>query len=198
MAKKAKKEAEVKVEAQVEQKPVEETKVEAQAETETKAEVQPERPAFPAGFCLDETTWASNERLLDEASESCKACQRDMADTYGTCKARDAFIAGQVVASKTARKSSGKTKEPSAPTQGSIINGMLKESKPLKDIIAAVAATYYGNNIKAADGRVKRHIQRGIIGGEARNAAEMKPYVAYLSAKKEEPKAEEQTAAATE
>lgn len=190
MAKKSKKEAEVKAESNVEQQPTEDPKPET-AETGEKVEAKPERPAFNAGFCLDETTWASNERLLDESSESCKMCQKDMPDTHGACKARDAFLSAEALAGKAPKKpGERKSKEPAAPTQGSIINGMLKESKPLKDIIAAVATAYYNGNVKAADGRVKRHIQRGIIGGEARNAAEMKPHVAYLSAKKEEEKKE--------
>lgn len=192
MSKKDKKAEMKKVETQ---EPTPEIKTEIK-EPDPVVETKATKPDFPAGFCLSEADWASSERHYDAASTSCQQCGKDPAlkGTFDTCILRDRFLADQ--GAKGAKKVAGtrKAKEPGKPTQGDVINGFIKASKPLSEIAAEIAPMYYGGNVKAALGRVKRHVYAGIIQGGSSCSKEMLPFVGYLQAKAPEPEKKEANA----
>ena len=144
-------------------------------------------PAMTAEFCLqDQKHWDSKDDIYNPASNECKSCLKDFPEQPAVCASRTAYL--QSLTGKKTKSGAAKTprakavKADGAPNQTDLINGLLKASTPLEAIVTAVAAVHYGGSTQTANGRIARHI-KSITTGACKSATEMKPFLAYLTAK---------------
>ena len=172
--------------------------VEAAATAAPVEEQKPQRPEMPAQFCLEPAEWAGNNNAIyADESNDCKQCQKDYPDTAAACKARQDFLAlvesipagkNEKTAKKARPASSGRASR--TPSNGrkpaSVrIDDLLKERKPLDEIVAAIAVSEYGSEgdaaKKSARVRIESHL-KAIRTGTYCRADLMKPEITYLNA----------------
>ena len=148
-------------------------------------------PTMPANFCMDQKDWEGTGVCYDPASNNCKTCEKDFPETLAVCKARAEFLGVVVKAGKTAKakKASGpkavRTNKNGVAPQSTRIDEMLKASKPLAEMVSALAASDFGGDNeagkKAADARITSHL-KAIRTSTYCRAALMAPFIAYLAA----------------
>lgn len=162
------------------------------AKVETSESPKIERPNMPADFCMQPSDWEGTGECYDPNSNNCMACEKDFPETAQVCKARADFLGIMGKAGKTAKakKAPGqkavRVKKNGKLPQSLVIDGYLKESKPLTEMISALAESDFGGcseaGLKAAGDRITSHL-KAIDTGKYCRTAEMKPFVAYLKAK---------------
>ncbi len=140
-------------------------------------------PAETPYTCIqDGKYWGSKEDIFDKTAFECKDCEKDHPGQQLVCAARTAYLLSntskKIGAVRTPRAKSKKTD--GAPNQTDLINSMIKSSTPLSEMVEALAKAHYGENVKGAERRIKRHV-KSICNNACTSAAEMKPYVVYLT-----------------
>jgi hypothetical protein len=182
------------VEQENQKKAAEKVKDEAVQTKEAASTIpEKEKPTEPAALTLPEETphtciqdgkyWISKEDVFDKTAFECQDCEKDHPGQQLVCAARTAYLQ-----SLTGKKA-GRTKAPrakskktdGAPNQTDLINQMIKTSTPFSEMVTLLAKAHYGENVKGAESRINRHV-KSINAGSCSSAAEMKPYVAYLTA----------------
>ena len=163
-----------------------------EAKVETSAPPKIERPNMPEGFCMQPSDWEGTGVCYDPGSNNCASCEKDFPDTFLVCKARADFLGIAGLAGKTAKakKAPGqkavRVRKDGKLPQSLIIDGYLKASKPLTEMISTLAESDFGGcteaGLKAAGDRITSHL-KAIDTGKYCRAAKMKPFVAYLKAK---------------
>lgn len=181
--------AQLKAKSKPEAAPAAEAKETAAVTTEQSKTAEPAAltlPEMTAHFCVQDIEhWNGQDDIYDPQSHTCIACLAAFPEQPAICAARTAYlqsITGKKKKSAVKKERAKAVRADGVPNQTDLINGLLKASTPLEEIVTALATAHYGGSTQTASGRIARHI-KSILTGDCKSSTEMKPHVAYLTPK---------------